>query len=186
MVIVKKGINIDDKDMNGNTAAHLAAAGGFLIVIEFLKDSDACFIITNKRGLIPMHAAIVGDNIETYMVCKYAAENQLDISKLTGMDRKIYVRNPSLAHRTKTKLTPLMLSIINNCEKIFYHLIECEVYLDDQDDRGYTALHHAIVKKDALKARILIQYGADTKVMTYKHQTAYDMATQKQLKMVTF
>jgi len=61
-----------------------------------------------------MHSSIMGDNIETFKICKKAAEEQIDLSKLEEKERRIYIRNPSLAVRTNSKLTPLMLSIINN------------------------------------------------------------------------
>ena len=182
---MENGARIDEKDLNGNTATHIAAAGGFKDVVEYLRDAGASFIVTNKRGLIPLHSSIAGDNIETFMICKFASERQIDLSKLEERERKFFIRNPSLANRTKSKLTPLMLSIINKWEKIFYHLIELGVYFDDQDDKGYTALHYAIINKDLHKARMLIQYGADTKIMTYKQQTAYDLASSKQLKLVS-
>ena len=126
----------------------------------------------------------MGDNIETFKLWKRAAEEQIDLSKLEERERKIYIRNPSLAVRTKSKLTPLMLSIINNWEQIFYYLLKWDMDLNEQDEKGYTALHHAISVNDIHKARQLIQFGADTKIRTYKFLTPYDLATSKQLKRI--
>jgi ankyrin repeat protein len=54
--------------------------------------------------------------------------------------------------------------------------------VNEQDDKGYTALHHAISSKDVHKARMLIQHGVDTKITTYSLLTAYDLASSSQLK----
>lgn len=180
--LISEGIRIDERDLNGNSAVHIAAAGGFSEFIDYFYSLGANFLLTNKRNLIPMHSSIMGDNIETFKICKQAAEEQIDISKLQSEERKIYIRNPSLAVRTKDKLTPLMLSIINNCEQIFYYLLNCGVDLNEQDEKGYTALHHAISSKDLPKARMLIQYGANTGIRTYSMMTPYDLATSRQLK----
>jgi ankyrin repeat protein len=122
--LIDQGISINERDLNGNTALHYAAAGGFTEIVEYFYEINASFLITNKRSLVPMHSSIMGDNIETFKICKKAAEEQIDLSKLKNQERKIYIRNPSLAVRTKEKLTPIMLSIINNCERIFYYLLK--------------------------------------------------------------
>ena len=180
--LVEQGIRVNEKDLNGNTAVHIAAAGGFIEIVEYFYSINANFIMPNKRSLIPMHSSIMGDNIDTFKLWKRAAEEQIDLSKLEENEMKIYIRNPSLAVRTKNRLTPLMLSVINNWEKIFYYLLKCDMDLNEQDEKGYTALHHAISLNDIHKARMLIQFGADTKIRTYKFLTPYDLATSKQLK----
>ena len=112
--LIEQGIRIDERDLNGNSALHLAAAGGFTKIVQYFYEIGANFLLSNKRNLIPMNSSIMGDNIETFKLCKKAAEEQFDISKLQAKERKIYLRNPTLAGRTKEKLSPLMLSIINN------------------------------------------------------------------------
>lgn len=112
--LIDQGINPNNQDLNGNTALHLAAAGGYSSIVEYFYSIRVNFIITNKRFLIPMHSSIMGDNIEVFKICKKAAENQIDLAKLEDKERRIYIRNPSLAVRTKDKLTPLMLSVIND------------------------------------------------------------------------
>ena len=184
--LVQQGIRVNERDLNGNSALHLAAAGGYSEIVEYFYSIQANFLITNKRNLIPMHSSIMGDNIKTFKLCKKAAEEQIDLSKLNQHQRKIYIRNPSLAVSTKEKLTPLMLSIINNCEEIFYHLIKCGIDLDEQDEKGYTALHHAISSRDVHKTRVLIQYGADKKVRTYNMLTPYDLAPDAQFKRILY
>ncbi|XP_065064443.1 protein phosphatase 1 regulatory inhibitor subunit 16B-like [Rhopilema esculentum] len=54
---VQKGRDLDLKDETGATAMHVAAANGYIDVIEFLLDNGAKLDVTDKDGWQPVHAA---------------------------------------------------------------------------------------------------------------------------------
>jgi len=72
---VQKGRDLDVKDDTGATAMHVAAANGYLDVMEFLLDNGALVDVQDRDGWQPIHAAVCwGQDAAIEMLFNHGAD----------------------------------------------------------------------------------------------------------------
>ena len=68
---MKYGVEVDNKDLNGNTALHYAAVQGAIQLTSLLIENGASAIVLNKKDMLPMHSCIFSDHLGCF---KYIIE----------------------------------------------------------------------------------------------------------------
>ncbi|CDW85255.1 ankyrin unc44 [Stylonychia lemnae] len=173
--LLKYGIEVDNRDLNGNTALHYAAVQGALQLSQLLIDNGGSALVLNKKNMLPMHSCIFSDHLGCFKFIIEQTDKQKQI-KYFGkqIERTIDVK-------CYNGLTPLMIALEEESENIFQYLIDQGGDLKAQDEEGNTILHRAILLKNQKKAKLIIKRGANIHIRSFAGETPIMMAVRNGL-----
>jgi len=130
------------KDANGDTPLHVAAAGGLTSIAEYLIARGADLAAVNVQMNTPLHVAIIGGHDATAQLLVNA-----------GAD---------LRRQNTAGKTPLHLAVRHNRPAIVELLVARNADIESHDDYQRTPLHLAARETGNVEiARFLIGKGAD-------------------------
>jgi ankyrin repeat protein len=163
----------------------VAAEHGDNDLIRFLLENGADINAKNERGMTALSRAIYDGNIDTakLLLAKgadlesrdssddtplihAASQNRDIVRELLDRGAKPNVRNENLE-------TPLMLAYsVANVLALLEHGAELEA----KDQKGLTALMHAVLHRNTKGVRVLLEKGADVNARTPGGETALSIA----------
>jgi ankyrin repeat protein len=163
------------KDEDGDTALHLAAAGGQRDVCELLVKAGANVSAVNKLGQLPVHLAIASKNEATVeLLIRREHLNAADLSGNRPLHWAIGNKAENLAKRLlEAGADP---TAINNHGHNALHraadrglittadlLVKNEKLIEQPDGFGYTPLLLAATRGDKSMCELLLKAGASPK-----------------------
>jgi len=165
--------NLPDKD--GSTPLHLAAAGNYVAIAEYLLEKGAVVDARNADGNTPLHAAAASDAVSTIelLLRRRADINAVNTQRSSplhtaianGKDRAarlLIERGADLRQQDLVGRTPLHLAAFHNRKTIAEILIAKGVEIDARMRQQVTPLHLlAAVTDNVDMARLLVEKGAD-------------------------
>ncbi len=144
-LLVSAGVNVHTQTVTRGNALMFAALGGQLDVAKFLVDQGIALNAQGDNGWSALTIAVAKGHNELlrWLIDQGADFNVPDIYQWT----------------------PLMRAINNEQEESADILLDTAgVLLDEQDEAGNTALHHAVIMKNSRLVERLVASGADTQV----------------------
>jgi ankyrin repeat protein len=106
-----------------------------------------------------LHDAI---KISRYEMARFILDHNFDV-KLKGS------KGMNALHIACSSVSPLWFVEL---------LLKNEVNVNEVDDFGFTALHHAAFSANYELSKILLEHGANPRLQNIRHETAFDMASQ--------
>lgn len=150
---------VDEQDKDGYTALHHAVYLNQYKLVEILLKNNANISIRNKFDQTPLDIAISQGHVE---VVKFLLGNKAD-------------------NKTKNKLgrNALHLSILAKNREITELLLKEHQYpVNEQDQEGYTPLHHAAINGPIeLLLDLLFEFNADPSIKDKQNRTAEQLIT---------
>ncbi|KAF3431079.1 hypothetical protein FNV43_RR25809 [Rhamnella rubrinervis] len=157
LVEIRAGIDLDEQDENGFTAAMVAAAVGHLESFKLLVYAGANVKLHNKRGETAMKLSEVHQNGDEFekVVLEHALETKRDSS----------IRFYAL-HRAarRGELDYVRMLIGEGCD------------VNSLDGEGYTPLMLAAIGGHAKMCELLISFGARCDIVNTRHESALLLA----------
>jgi uncharacterized protein len=165
--LLTSGASVDERNENGETALHIAAAAGKLnVVIELVShgaEINAPRIIHGTAiNYKPISAAVSHGHLE---VTKYLAEKG---GKLYGKDGYMGYTNELIGAAAS-----------GNLDMVRYLVEEKSLPIDEQDEIGLTPLHISIEKLNYDIICYLIDNGANPDIKHELQPSPLDYARQK-------
>jgi ankyrin repeat protein len=170
-VLLRRGADIDQAGSRGLTALHFAALTFQLEALRFLLDRGACVSVADVDGDTPLMQAL-----RMFLPCCVMDERKLAVvQRLLEAGAAVYGsragRLSALAEVVRAPgfsiPPPLQL-------RAFDLLIAYGADVENRDDDGRTALHHAALANNFEMAMRLLQLGADITAVDLQGQTAPD------------
>ena len=179
--ILNSGIDVNDKDENGNTALINIVSGkedkNQLKKIRAVISGRANINIQNKEGLTAL-MLIASSGDDSTIRALISAKADLDAEDKDGNTALIYaVQNnnvggakaiirgkPNLNKQNKNGNNALMIASENGFEEVVRSLISAKANLDMQNNKGDTALLLSVYNKKNNVVKILIDAGADINI----------------------
>ena len=200
-LFIKKGVdpNIENKD--GNTALINAVRSSNVEIAKFLQGYTKNINHKNKEGMSALVYAFRNGDIE---LAEFLLENGSDILIKDNNKRNVIAHlfdsfsysnkenfDELLDKSLKMGVNPNDVIVGNNnlihlaCEKTSNFLVKKAISLDQEinlkNDNGLTPLHLAAMKsKDDKMLKTLIEGGADTALLTDFDETVYDLAKENE------
>ena len=154
------GINVNAKDMYGNTALIKAAEKGHRDIVEVLLKAGANVNAKDRHGDTALHFNVEGP--ERRKTVELLLAKGADVNAQDSYGR-----------------TPLMISTLIGDRGIIKALIERGADVNVQSDEGYTALMLAANYGYKDIVQLLIEAGADIALRNEEGRTAFDIARQR-------
>lgn len=156
--LLKKGIQVDARDLNGRTGLMLAASRGHTPVVEQLLHHHANINLNDEKHNAALHYAAKGNNL-------YAL-------------KLIFNQTKNIESKNKKGETPLMIACKKNNSKIMEFLLDNGADINTVNNNGDTLLTLAAQKPCASSINILLQYGINTEIRNREGSTALDIVSQ--------
>ncbi|MEM7185280.1 MAG: ankyrin repeat domain-containing protein [Bacteroidota bacterium] len=199
---IEKGVDVDQKDMNGNTAFINAASRNALESVSFLAKHVKDINLANNKGQSALTRAVSGNASE---VVKMLLERGAQTS---GMDSEgnsmgyylinsyrndkasVFAEKLSLLSKAGLQLdkthaggqTVWHLAVKKNNLNLLKQVAQWGASIDQKNDEGLTPLHLAAMKAtDTDILKFLIQQGADKSIKTDFDETVMDIAKENEL-----
>ncbi|TYP72123.1 ankyrin repeat domain-containing protein [Aquimarina intermedia] len=206
---IDKGVNVYQKDKEGNTAFLNAARGNNLLVLKKLTPIIKDINHQNAKGYAAITFATQRMNVETFQFLKekganlnstdtegnnlyyhlFNAYNKRNSKHFETFAKALTDAGVSLKNASK-KEHPLHIAIAKRENKLIKKAIALGADVNQQNSDGLTPLHLAAMKaNDIMVLKLLISKGADTKALTDFEESAYDLALENELlknKDITF
>ncbi|CAB0029424.1 unnamed protein product [Trichogramma brassicae] len=131
---IPTSVQVDAKDRFGNTPLHLAAAGGYLILVELLLKRQADPNSTNEEGLTPLHVICTRNKDDGLLKEFFKIVDEIPTS--VQVDAKDRFGN-----------TPLHLAAAGGKLKLVELLLKRQADPNSTNEEGLTPLH-VICKRD--------------------------------------
>ena len=195
-LLLQRGASISATTEDGYTCLHQAAKGGEVdIVKDILKDAAGRLLLNTKGG----------PSKNTALACAAATNNASVVGVLldAGADPNIPDKDSNsalyegclagdsetvqvLLASSKTRTfalqyeiaSPLMVAASRGCYEIVKMLLDAAADIDDRDQHGRTALHHAALKGRGEAVRYLLRRGADAEIVDRLGAMALHMAAR--------
>jgi ankyrin repeat protein len=201
-LLLARGAPIDARNLAGATALYFAAEGSHISIARRLIERGADVKLVGRSGVSPIAAAVyAGNDMIVEALLAYGAEERtpdetgkppivyaaagarLDIVK------RLLARNIDINARYPNGLTLLMWAsgpdekapeaqAIN----VVSYLLEAGAHIDDQDNRGRTALMIAAEGGHEEIANLLLARGADPSLKDKAGKRAADLTVQSSLR----
>ncbi len=168
--ILKKNVKLNEVDSEGFTALDKAIQLGNDNIAKVFIDNGADVEKPNKRGFTAVLTAITKGNIP---ILRYMFEKgKVHINLETGPN----------------KLTPLKIATLNGSLFIFDEVLKQKPNVNQQDPKGNTALHYAILTKNYEKMVALKKAGASVSIKNNEEISPMDLvkATFKDANQLTY
>lgn len=201
---LEKGVNVNQKDKDGNTVFMMAARGSNSEVIAQLLPSVSDVNDSNVKGETALMQAVSSASapvIELLLMNKANAQ-QTDAAGNTMAyfliqsfkpvrpgqkdefaDRLALLQKAGvdLGQAQKDGNTILHLAVAKNSLKLMEQLADIKVDINAKNADGLTALHRAaLTAQDATIIQHLIAKGADLSITTDFDETVYDLASENE------
>jgi ankyrin repeat protein len=143
--LIKKGLDVNAKDMIGSTPLHIALGYGLLDPLKVLLDSDKIDVnLKDKDGCTSLHAAASNNKTEAIKVFFEARSKEINLNILE-----------------KNGLTPLHVAVQNNNVETVQALLKIPGIDVNFANKltGFNALHYAVMDEsiDMEMAKILLK-----------------------------
>jgi uncharacterized protein len=200
-LFLDRGAPIDAQNLDGSTALYQAAETGRLRIVRQLVEHGANVSLAGRNGTPLSAAAYMGSEpIAQLLIEKGADPNALDATQkgaivyaagrgFSGVTRLLLDHGVGVNARYGNDLTALMWAAgysdeagVDDVAKVLTLLIERGARLDDQDNRGRTALMIAAELGHTGAAELLISRGASKALRDKDGKTASDLARSEALR----
>jgi uncharacterized protein len=188
---------IDARDLDGSTALYKAAETGRLPMVKLLIEKGADINIPGRNGITPLSAgAYMGSAPIVQLLMDKGADPKVidDTQKaaivysagrgFTPVVRLLLDHNVDVNAKYGNDLTALMWAAgysaeagIKDVIDVMTLLIERGAHLDDQDNRGRSALMIAAELGHPAAVDLLLAHGADKSLKDKQGKTAGDLTT---------
>lgn len=173
-------IDINSRDIDGNTALMFAVKSGKSEVVDYLLKNDAEINYQNNFGITPLHLAVRKNalNLVEHLL-RYGADvniednyNQPPIfdaiqENNVKMIQFLLTNNSYIDVQNKEGRTPLMVATFKKeRQEALCELIKSGADVNMQDFSGRTALMHAINNNNGAMMDILLKAGANFNVQS--------------------
>ncbi|WP_255592685.1 ankyrin repeat domain-containing protein [Marixanthomonas sp. SCSIO 43207] len=200
---IKKGVDVNQVNDDGNTALINAAASSNLSIVTLLANKTKDINHTNKKGQSALtmavenntadvvsfllkkgaDASVVDENNNTllfYTIQSYSQSNEADFDKKL----KILKQNGvSLSEVQEKENTLYHLAVSKNSKLLLKRVVKMvpKNQLQQKNSDGLTPLHLAAMNaKDESILKFLISMGADKNTTTDFGETAFDLAQENE------
>lgn len=195
------GVDVNQKDANGNTPFLNAAYRNELAMVKLLSKDVKDFNIANNNGETALLLAVQGNNTKVvkFLLDKGSnafekAENgntiayylleSFDSSNPLTFDGKLKLLQDEGVELNTTQAkgnTLFHLAAQVNDLELLKRLSGFDIDVNAKNDEGLTALHLAAMKaEDDKMMKYLISKGADTKLTTDFEETVFDLASENE------
>lgn len=201
-LFLEHGAPIDARNLDHSTALYKAAENGRLAIVELLVERGANADLPGRSGITPLAAAAyMGSTpIVQFLLDKGADPNWLDATQKTAIVYAVGRGFPEVVRvlldegvdvnaRYGHNLTALMWAAgysseagVKDMMKVIELLIERGARLDDQDDRGRSALMIAAELDHEQAVDLLLASGADKTLRDKQGKTASDLTSLTSLR----
>jgi ankyrin repeat protein len=188
------------------TLLHLASTNGNLHHVALLINEGCDVNIRDRYGLTALERAIVERRADIARVLMLCGADDSSIRKAKGMLNEIvdtdlektldlYKETVKMfeefeavfeSNRSFSRGGPLHMAVKLGC-KLSTLLLSKTPLLNEQDSRGSTPLHWAVLENNLALVRILINSGANLDIKNHREKTPLDLANEiSDRKMVRF
>lgn len=199
---IKKGVDVNQQDGNGNTPFSNAAYRNDITSVKFLAKHVKDINVANKNGATSLMRALQSNDIE---IAQFLIDNGAHVFAKDNQGNSIayYVlqsyssRNPK-PFRQKLKLiqeqgvdltiaqadghTLWHLAIKENDLDLLKTIASLNIPINHKNKDGNTVLHLAAMKaKDTAILKFLLNQGADKSIKTEFDETALELASENEL-----
>jgi uncharacterized protein len=201
-LLLAHGAPIDARNLAGATALYSAAEGGHASVVQRLIERGADVKLTGRSGVSPIAAAahVGNDTIVEALLARGADERAPDetgkppiVYAAAGAHieivKRLLARNIDINARYPNGLTILMWASGPDekapeaqATQVVSYLLHAGAHIDDQDDRGRTALMIAAEGGRAEIAGLLLARGADPTLKDRAGKRASDLTALSSLR----
>lgn len=137
------------RDVNGNTALHVAAQMGYASVIRAMVSKGASITATNKNNETPIFSALKQDAYNVIRTLLSLSNNQLSY-----ISKRDFLGNTSLHIAVKMKA-------YNSAKLLLSTAQGSHPFINLTNQTGSTALHEAASLGDETLIKLLLAYNAD-------------------------
>ncbi|WP_374699517.1 ankyrin repeat domain-containing protein [Wolbachia endosymbiont (group A) of Limnophora tigrina] len=159
--LIEQGAEVEakDKDKDNKTPLHLAAEGGYKIVVDFLLSNGANIEAKdNKDGWTPLHYAVMKGHSEIV---------QLLLDRGANINSKAY-----------NGREPIHAAVQFNQAHLVKFFLKKGVNINVKTNEGWTPLHYAAIHGWSDIAGILIDNGANVRAKNKGNKTPLDLADE--------
>ncbi|CAN0329152.1 unnamed protein product [Ectocarpus sp. 6 AP-2014] len=174
---VDAGGDLDRRDGNNLAPLHIAAAGGFCNVVEFLLMHKAGVDVTSKIGHSPLHLACRFGHLPVVLLL-LAEGAELNARDADGnsplhkaasngkaqLCREMVKRGADIDGRNKTEYTPLHWACFKGHKAAAEQLLKCGANIDATSSRRATSLFMSTYYGHVDVTFLLLAWGADVTV----------------------
>lgn len=193
---IEYGININDKDSNGNTIIYTVISLNEIYLLKLLIKKGVNMNVYNNEMITPFHYAILLNKISIVQILleNNAIENESNtINKkyffmciLHNRDIILnilfeYYKKKGVSIENKKKMTLYHLCIVNNNEIIISHIIfdilkNNDITINDCDSNNYSVLQYAISHNKMNMIHFLLRNNVDIEYKNRNGNTALHIA----------
>ncbi len=161
---IKRGDDINEKDSNGNTMLHVAAAYEQVEVAKILLDHGADIESVNNLDLTPLETALLwqSKNVAEFFQqqgAKRSLQAMIMAGDLQGISEAVE-NDESILNKQKPEEYLSLISAVHSDQiKVLEYLLDQGVSADALSKSGHTALHFAAQIGRPKIAEILIEKG---------------------------
>lgn len=199
---IKKGVDVNQPDMNGNTPFSNAVYRNSLESIVFLSKHVANINQNNKKGITPLMRAVQNNdiNVVNFLIGKggdvfakdtdgnsiaYYLLKSYDERTIEDFDAKVKILKDKGVDFTEAQAegnTLWHLAAKENNLKLLGKLTSLHIPINAKNSEGVTALHIAAMKATNIEVlKFLLSRGADKKVKTDFDESVLDLAQENEL-----
>ncbi|MFC5048618.1 ankyrin repeat domain-containing protein [Aquimarina hainanensis] len=199
---VSKGVDVNQKDVNGNTALINAAYRNTLPVVTLLANKGKDVTITNNEGVSALARAVQrntpeiveflltaganvnavdkkGNTIGYYLIKSFSSKKENDFDKKVALLKK-HGWNSQISEGNGSTLFHIAME--KHSIPLLKKIHAMGININTKDKNGNTALHLAAMKsKNPKILKYLMTIGADKKIVTEFNESVYDLATENEL-----
>jgi ankyrin repeat protein len=161
-------INVNEKDILGNTPLHYASINGHLELVLALLNAGSNIDVQNNYGWTSLHFASAHGHVN---IIKELINHGADLNKKNNFGSSLW-NSASVKSFCLTKLTELLEDNFNDRNQYG------PILVDTRDDRGLTPLHYAILYRHAESVAELIKHGANVNLKNDYGSTPLHMASK--------
>lgn len=165
--LIKNGLNINNKDVNGNTPLHYAAVSGHINIVRLLLESGAIHNIENKQGKTPLQLtedSTIKNLLESVakLFTAVKATDRWEVAELIAEEKSIV----NAKENNGTSL--LHLAVHFGDRNILKLLLENGADASTVADKNSTPLHFAASEKNNIKiVELLLQHVSRDKLKSF-------------------
>ena len=197
---IKKGVQINQADKNGNTALINASSRNSLDIIKLFVSKTTNINHVNKEGLSALTKAIrnnskivdfllnnganatiidaKGNHLGYYLFNTFSTKN---LKEFQNKLEQLKAKGLNVSKPQKNGATLYHLAVKKQSLPMLKYIKKYNIDIDAKNSQGLTALQKAVMtaKNDAI-IKYLIDNGADKSVKTDFSETLYDLATENE------
>lgn len=183
---------VKERDLDGNTALHLASQCGHEAVLRLLLNHRRAYInIRNRNGRTALHLAISHEQeaVVRLLLDKGARTEAKDSDQTTALHiaamrghetviRLLLDRGALIEVKNRWEHTALHLAAMCGHETAIRLLLDRKAHIDVKDDHEYTALHLAVRDRHETAIRLLLNREAHIEAKNKWKRTALHLAAR--------